>query len=386
MAQALGVALRTHLVPSVQRSYSSATRRYIAFCQERELEPWPVEETWLCVWVLVLCSSIKTSSLGVYLAAVKHSQMLEGWKWTLEKNSPRLRAVMRYVKRRYGMTGKAMKTAVTLMKLRTMLPRLRGWPVLRNMTHDDRLFATASVIAVCGFLRGGEFATSRASDRNVLTGGQVYTELVGGVEAVVVAVSKPKTRWWLDSVKVPCFGRSTGDDLNPVRLLKGYRDLSSVRLGMRDPAFRMANGAAMTRDWMVRRTEELMEAEGLVDVNDDGSARRILAASWRAGGVRSAKDAGVSDTMIMILGRWTSLAWTNYLLHRSSDVQGALAAMWTQAARLVGESPPTAPSLFAEMDAATVNDIMAQSQAPIFRRAEQSVGLPPRVSVHRSCN
>ena len=40
--------------------------------------------------------------------------------------------------------------------------------MLEEMSQDDRTFATASVLAVAGFLRGGEFLGSASSDRKLL--------------------------------------------------------------------------------------------------------------------------------------------------------------------------------------------------------------------------
>jgi hypothetical protein len=52
-----------------------------------------------------------------------------------------------------------------------------------------------------------------------------------------------------------------------------------------------------------------------------GSARPVLrhkdkAASRRAGGMRSALDAGIIGPMIMAMGRWRSLAWESYIVNR----------------------------------------------------------------------
>jgi hypothetical protein len=54
-------------------------------------------------------------------------------------------------------------------------------------------------------------------------------------------------------------------------------------------------------------------------------------ASWRAGAVSSAIAAGISEAMIMELGRWRSNAWRHYLLHSPLDLQGAGLRMWLRA-------------------------------------------------------
>jgi hypothetical protein len=75
-----------------------------------------------------------------------------------------------------------------------------------------------------------------------------------------------------------------------------------------------------------------MARAGIMAVDATGRATPVLAASWRAGGVRSAMDAGLSDSMIMELGRWCSVAWRHYLLRTPLDFGTASRRMWRAAA------------------------------------------------------
>ena len=106
---------------------------------------------------------------------------------------------------------------------------------------------------------------------------------------------------------------------------------------------------------MVSRTVVLMQLADVQFTDATGKIIPVKAASWRAGGVRSALDAGLSEQMIMRLGRWRSIAWTNYMLQSISDVQGAARSMWcvshaveSGGALLVGEMRPA--SVFEEED------------------------------------
>ena len=69
---------------------------------------------------------------------------------------------------------------------------------------------------------------------------------------------------------------------------------------------------------MTRRTLQLMRAAGISLVDDRGQTLSVMASSWRAGGVRSAVEAGVGEAAIMELGRWHSSAWTHYILFFSA--------------------------------------------------------------------
>jgi len=178
----------------------------------------------------------------------------------------------------------------------------------------------------------------------VLSSSSISLRVFNGIEAVVVAIPQPKARWWLDAVDVPCFGSKPnvmGPDVNPfcpAKLWKAYCAGSPARKGKHNvkvlPAFHFADGSALSRNWMVRRTIVLCGRAGIALSDHKGVKMPIKSASWRAGGVRSARDAGLSDTMIMFLGRWTSNAWRAYMLHTPIDVQGAAHQMWSV------QSPP----------------------------------------------
>ena len=83
---------------------------------------------------------------------------------------------------------------------------------------------------------------------------------------------------------------------------------------------------------MVALTSRLVEEAGISFVDAAGKPLRDKASSWRAGGVRSALDANVSDAVIMVLGRWKSVAWTRYAQASYHDLQGVSSSMWSAAA------------------------------------------------------
>ena len=135
-----------------------------------------------------------------------------------------------------------------------------GWPVAKKMTHDDRLFVTASVIAATGFLRGGEFLSSPRSSRPVLRGEQVSLSFDGGKAAVTVSIAAPKARWWLKSEQAVCFSIPDHPCIDPVRWLQSYRSMSDVPLDEDGPAFVRSNGDTLSRNWMVAKSASLMAA------------------------------------------------------------------------------------------------------------------------------
>ena len=85
-------------------------------------------------------------------------------------------------------------------------------------------------------------------------------------------------------------------------------------------------------------------------MNDLGEPVSLCAASWRAGGVRTAMDAGVHEYTIMAYGRWTSKAWKSYMQTSNLD-------LWRAARMMVRCSGAvTKPLLVGDMVAARLGE------------------------------
>ena len=270
------------------------------------------------------------SSVKGYMSGVRHHQILQGFSWPLASDL-NVRSTLRWVRRRYPARLQAKKVAISLSLLQTIFPLLPHWPHANDMTHDDILFVVASLIGVLGFLRGGEFLLYPGSGRPLLRRSDISIRSVGGRPAVVVAVLQPKARWWLDSVLVPCFANPDDGDFCPLRW---WAALSARATSDAPAAFAHADGAPLTRKFMTSRTAALMSQAGIAFVDQDGVPMKVLASSWRAGGVRSAVDAGVAESVIMALGRWRSMAWMHYLIHSPHDFFSATRSMWSRRAPL----------------------------------------------------
>ena len=287
------------------------------------MAPWPVSSIWFCSFLIFKARGILPSSLKGYMAGIRYGQVLEGYNWTLSSDV-RVRAVLRWIRRRYPAKRQRKKVAVSISLLRSIFPLLTGWPDASVMSYPDILFVTASLLGVLAFLRGGEFLVYPGSSRPLLRFCDIDVRMVGGRPAVIVSITQPKTRWWLDEVSVPCFANPTDASFCPLRWW--------VALGSRRPpaavaAFSCADSSPLARDMLVSRTAALMAEAKIAFVDEVGSPMPVCAASWRAGGVRSAIDAGVSEAVIMAFGRWKSLAWHHYLLHSTHDLFSAALAM-----------------------------------------------------------
>jgi len=386
-AAAISEALTDHVVSTTREGYCSAVKKYLQFCEDREIVAFPADELWVAYYILDVVSSIKVSSLKVYLAAIQYCQVLEGFPWTLS-GGELIRRALRFVKRKHPGPAKAAKFPVSLGALLRIVCYIEGWPNWSVMCHDDLVFVAASTIAVCGFLRGGEFLTYPRSARPVLKHKDVFLRSVGGRQAVCVKIAEPKTLWWLQHADVTCFCPGITSALSPVVSLRMYRKFSTVRLLKTGPAFVRSDGTALSRSYMVARTAELLAAAGIGLQSEAGAPAPVKAASWRAGGVRSALDAGISGPMIMAMGRWRSLAWESYMLQNTEDLQRAMQAMWSEGSRQGRELPHRASWVGnlnpVEVLANDDGDINSDVQALLVcRSSAPSAPQAPRLSVSR---
>jgi hypothetical protein len=325
LALAVDVGLRTHCKAKTRSSYGTGARDYLRFCGKRGLRPWPVDVVNYCGWLHTLLTHTQIQSMGTYTSGVRDASLLEGHPWHMTGHDYVYRT-MRFLKHKYPTESKGQKVPITVGVIHKILPLLQHWPDMARMSPEDQVFALATVLGVAGFLRGGEFLTSRSSNRPTLMASDVFVRKIGDFFAVVLAIRQPKTEQWRRNVSVPCFQNPSDDAYCPVRLWEEY----SVRC----PGFKKSGpalllyGRALERDYMVRRTTALMVAAGISFVDLRGDPMDVRAASWRSGATCSAVGSGVSAPNIMSLGRWRSNAYLNYLLQAAPDLQGSANSIW----------------------------------------------------------
>ena len=370
LASQVEIGLREHVIATTRSSYGTAARSFVDFCKLRGVRIWPVVAFTFCAWLHVVVLSVDVASLGMYTAGIKYHQELLDMPWTLTGNEL-VRRTMRYLKKKFPSKQGPAKMPVTVRVLMCILPLLPGWPRLEWMSENDRVFATASVLAVAGFLRGGEFTTSSSSARAVLSFSAVSVRRLVSKLAVIVAVPQPKAMFWLESQDVACFAAPEDDDdtFCPVRLWETYVTLSPRVFKPSSPAFRMNDGKALSKAFMLRRTAQLVDLAGLTFVDAAGTWQVVKASSWRAGAVRSALDARVAPPFIMAMGRWKSQAWIKYVVDRGLDLHQTSQLMW---------APVQAPAATHQRGAVVEmfdpsSVLVSESDAELARQFEKSV-------------
>ena len=208
------------------------------------------------------------------------------------------------------------------------------------MAYDDLLFATASVIAVTGLLRGGEFTFRSGQSRPILLQRDINMKMIEGVKTLVVNVRQAKTTWWEHDSFVPIHGAVEESPFSPVALYEELRR-RDMGAGTSTPAFHFMDSrrSPLTRDFMLKKTAGLLKTAGISILDARGAPMPLKLASYRSGGLHSSLKAGNDVPTMKMQGRWKSDAWEHYLMENSKALSAAGSKMWSRGEKMDSSTP-----------------------------------------------
>lgn len=288
------------LAPSTRRSYSTGQKRFIEFCSlmgkvNKYGSPCPAEEWTLCLFATYLASTLKHSSIKVYLSAVRALHVEWGFPDPL-LNCLRLQRVVRGIKRMQG-TGVAARLPVTKEIMLLIYNSL-------DLHHFDHvMFWSACCLAYFGFLRSSEFTTPSATSFSPsyhLTLQDIAFDSLSHPSQLRVFIKASKT----DPFRRGCtlyIGKGK-DNLCAVSALCRFLQ---IRGNARGPLFVKKDGYPLTRVALTAWLRQIISAAGL-----DGN---YSSHSFRIGAATVASRNGIPDHIIQSLGRWSSSAYQCYI-------------------------------------------------------------------------
>ena len=293
------------IADSTRRTYRSGLNRYLSFCQLFGVEtPFPVSETSLCYFVAALApEGVAPSTVRTYLAAIRHAQIIRGYLAPRESSLPRLQLVQNGVRRDPALSGQQRATIrlpITPAILRRMRPSALQNP--STTSYQETMLWAAATMCFFGFFRAGEITVPNlaAFDASVnLAWGDVAVADTG--EALQVWLKRSKTDQYGRGTEV--FLGATGDDLCPVQAVRLY----ATRRGTAAGAFFCSQeGAPLTKTRFVELVRAALASAGVPVAGYSGH-------SFRIGAATAAARAGIPDSTIQALGRWTSPAFLTYI-------------------------------------------------------------------------
>jgi hypothetical protein len=250
---------------------------------------------------------VTPGTLKKYLSGIRWQHIANGHKWPFGGDAW-LKLVKASVAKEFP-TKRFLKVPMSVQLLRALASELPGWPSPTLMAFDDLLWICASTIMVFAALRGGEATRTKGSSRPLLVGRDVILDRSSSTPGVIIRIRKPKTEPGLEFQTGRAYDPEGETALCPSTLLAAYRAKAlgkGIPVLDLEPAFKMANGAVLTMDFMLARANVLKRKAGVRILDEQMVDVPFRAASWRAGFVLTARGAGISELQIRDTGRWSS--------------------------------------------------------------------------------
>ena len=302
MDSALQGYIKQGVAASTRRSYAAGAKRFHEFCEAANLyNPFPLTEKVLCYFATYLASQGLTSqSVRVYLAAVRDLHITMGFSDLRDQSSlPLLKRVQSGIQRVQACKKRASKR-VRLPITPHLLSLLHShW---ESTVHPERqvLWAVA-VLCFAGFFRLGELLQSPDSS-SVLSWGDVSIDNRDDPSVIRVYLRFSKCDQYGRGVKV-YVGQCVSPWLCPVAAVTSYMASRGPKPG---PFFQLGSGRTLTKLGFVSELRRALLACGIDQAAYSGH-------SFRIGAATAAAEAGLQDSTIQMLGRWSSAAFLSYI-------------------------------------------------------------------------
>lgn len=178
---------------------------------------------------------------------------------------------------------------------------------MRPGWRDDPDFAmlwAAALTCFCGFFRAGEITVPSETAFNPavhLAWGDVTQDGSNPPTSVRIFLKRSKTDQFGRGVAV--YVGAAGGDLCPVSAILQYVAARGEGPG---PFFRFRDGTPLTKARFVARVRAALGNAGI-------PCRHYSGHSFRIGAATTAHEAGIPDSTIQALGRWSSAAFLTYI-------------------------------------------------------------------------
>jgi hypothetical protein len=252
---------------------------------------------------------VSVAAVLKYISGIREYQLSLGLSWP-NQSWFKLNQTLRFLKKKYGVASPGVKFPITVAMV-------NAFATIADLSqHEDRLFLAASAMAVYSFWRSGEFTSRLGQDPRLFRRDFSWS---GNRLSCKVLLGPTKTKLWCRDTITTTF--HSVSSISPTACMTQY--LNGTPAALRSPCsplFVHLDGSAISLSWMKSKTTTFLINLGLVPGELTGS-------SWRCGGAVSARDAGISDSIIMAMGRWSSSSYLSYLPVSEPNLAEAAARM-----------------------------------------------------------
>ena len=287
---------------STRRTYQSALNRFASFCSlYNVLTPFPISESLFCYFSTHLaCQKLSPQTIKVYLSAIRHMQVTLGLPEPREFSSmPRLRLVQSRIQR-----IQQTETRVRLPITPAILLKLKEhWSPCKSDAGVVMLWVAAS-LCFFGFFRSGEITVPSITSFDAhkhLAWGDIAVDRLDNPQTVKVHLKTSKTDQLGRGVDV--YIGKTDCPLCPLTAVMHYMTIRDSTPG---PFFVFKNGTPLTKSAFTARIREALQIPGFPEENFAGH-------SFHIGAATTAARAGIEDSVIRTMGRWSSSEFLVYI-------------------------------------------------------------------------
>ena len=311
------------LAPSTRMTHQAAINSYLdAFDTFGETAPVPATQTSLILWLTHSATRtirpLAPSTLRTYLSSLTSVHQELGF-YNLMEDKPLVNRCFKGIKRFKGDSSKLLRRPITtdiLVKVKSIL----------SDNFHCKLYFAAATLATYGLLRMGEFTVQanhlssgggmKVNAFKVLTLQQIklfradstvvnlhHTNQYDSVSYMSITLRISKTDPFRKTVTI-----HVGNQV-PVQAMLRYLKVHPLLQSTSAPLFVQSQlvHLPLTRDIMIEVTRKLLKLLGYDDTQFHGH-------SFRKGGATSLAKAGVSDSVIQLVGRWASECYKLYIV------------------------------------------------------------------------
>ena len=293
------------LAPSSQRTYRAALKQFHEFCVCYKVDtPFPLSEKLLCYFSVYLAKrDLAPQTIKTYLSATRGMHISLGFPDPRSSSSlpilRRIQAGIQRVRTQKHSCPKHVRLPITT----SILDRLRDqW---EQRKHPERLVLWAvSALCFAGFFRLGELlpvTDSQTAISACLQWGDIAVDSGQAPSMLQVLLRVSKCDQFGKGVKV-YVGKARGPRC-PVVAVAAYMAARGPSAG---PFFLNQKGRPLLKPLFITELRRALEASGLDQAAFAGH-------SFRIGAATAAAQAGVPDSTIQMLGRWSSAAFLTYI-------------------------------------------------------------------------
>ena len=240
---------------------------------------------------------VSHNTIRVYLAGIRLLH-IENHLPDPTTEAPLLRYLCIGIRRSTGDT-RLKRHPITIPLLRSIKSELSRDPSLHP--HDKLLYWSAFTLAFYGFLRASECTspTRRHYDRHCHL---LRRDITLNNKSMTIRIKSSKTDQFRRSAVLLISKTSTSTC--PVKAMDKFLTQSNTRKS--SPLFTFRNGKFLTRQDVSSMTKSLLCLAGT-------DPTLFSSHSYRIGAATTAAAAGISESLIQVLGRWRSTAYKTYI-------------------------------------------------------------------------